>query len=268
MKVVFWSNTLQEAGTTSNMIAIALSIAIRTPYRILLMESQRGTHCLDDILIPCKNVCEIKEDYQYFQNSGVDYLLQMGSWGRMDEEVFRQSTESLIEGQAYYMPGTKKRGMELYEQQMKNQIESILTMAEKVNDITFIDCGGKSNALTVRMMELSDVIVVNVPQNYEFLNQFFQTHQKFSDKLIFLLGNYQKKGICSMETVQRIYRIPEQILGRVCYQPDFHFAYQKGKIVKYMQQIMTQKTGSRQEDFVKSINEAANLILGKAGIYV
>lgn len=265
MKIAFWSNFPGQAGTTSNMLSVALMTALRYRLKTLMLQGIYDIHQIDRAFEgKCRNDF-IKEERNYYPSKGMDYLIRKSRQNEINQSVIKQSAEQVMET-AYYIPASVKGSREIFERNMHQVVDASFEGMEEFADVVFIDAGNGSGEIAKKVLEKADLIVVNFNQNSFFMDQFFQERQEFIEKSIFLLSCYDSDSNYNVRNVQRIYRIEKDDLGVIPYNVGFQDAFCEGKVVKFLKGNYNCRKFDKNYYFIKEVQAASLMILRRAGI--
>lgn len=266
LKIAFWSNTPGQAGTTSNLVGVALTASIAYHYRTVIVQSQYGLYNLDSALMERGKDDLIREEFSYYYENGIDYLIKKSIMNGITPEDMRQGCVEIVRDSAYYIPATMKTGKEIYQENMRQHLRTIVEAADEFADLTFIDAGCGINDVSARIFEAADLIVVNFNQNCRAMDHFFQSYQNFSEKLVFLLGSYDSDSAYNVKNVKRLYRIESGSLGVVPYNVGFQDAFGEGKIVRFLKSNFNCRQHDRNYYFMRELKASSDMILKRAGL--
>ncbi|SCP95993.1 hypothetical protein SAMN05421730_100395 [Anaerobium acetethylicum] len=266
LKIAFWSNTPGQAGTTSNLVGVALMASMSYHYKTMILQSQYGLYNLDSALMDRGRDDLIREEFSYYYENGIDYLLRKSIISGITTDDVKQGCVEIVRDRAYYIPATIKNSREIYQENIKKHLQSILEAADEFADLTFIDAGCGVNEISARIFEAADMIVVNFNQNCRAMNQFFQSYQKFSEKLVFLIGSYDYNSTYNAKNVQRMYRIDRKNLGVIPYNVGFQDAFGEGKVVRFLKSNFNCREHDKNYYFIKELKASSNMILKRAGL--
>ena len=264
MKIVFWGGNASRTGTTSNMLLMALSTAQMYQYKTLLMQCRHSLRPMEDALTAGKHQNRIQEEYSYFHNMGMDYLIQKSKMGELDEETMEQVFVPVWKDRIFYVPSSEKINKEVFEKNLLFHIRTITSMADRSADFTYFDAGSSKGALTDKIMEEADLIVVTFPQNPEVLDLFFSERHLNQEKMFYLIGNYDYNSSYNVKNIRRIYRIPKTKIGVVPYNVRFQNACYQGKLTRFVKNSLRCKELDGNYYFVKEVLDSGRKILDAA----
>ncbi len=232
MKIAFWGGEM-ECGTTSNLMALGAYISSRGNCQVAMLQAEGKKQSIRNFFSG-KPTEFVKEKSNYYALEGLDYLLSVGKRRPLDKQLVKRNLETLGEGLFCLTAGN--RGLaELYPKETDGVLLQVIEQLEEVMDFTFIDCGRREDEWARELLRDADLVVVNLKQSTESFDRFFLHQVKLSKKCLYVIGNYQKESVYNRRNLERIYRIPENQLAVVPYNPEFQQALERGRLDKYMQ---------------------------------
>ena len=242
MKIVFWSEEA-ACGTTSNMIATASMIVARHNCRVAMLSAEKNAHDLAGNFSRPDSVT-VNEDCAYYALEGLDYLLMAGKYGNLTEHHLEEALQSVVDGKLFCIPQGKRMLCDFYPKETRNVLNQVIRLLDESMDFSFIDCGSERNDWTKEQMKQADLIVVNFSQTSQGLDHFFSEHADVSEKVVYLIGSYQKDAVYNKKNIHRIYRIAPEKLGVVPYNPEFEMACREGKFFHRVRAYRTDDPGA------------------------
>ena len=117
---------------------------------------------------------------------------------------------------------------------------------------------------TKEQMKQADLIVVNFSQTSQGLDHFFSEHADVSEKVVYLIGSYQKDAVYNKKNIHRIYRIAPEKLGVVPYNPEFEMACREGKLDRYIRGRRLLLPTDMRENFFTELEHTVQMILERS----
>ncbi|WP_438350945.1 chromosome partitioning protein ParA [Paenibacillus sp. FA6] len=205
-QVAFWSNRHGQTGNTANMIAVSMLIGIEYLTKILISHTHWEMSTLESTLLK-----ERKLHYgfnQNYTNIGMDALERLAKSNRLDPTNVKDYAIPILRDRLDLIVGTSKPYEEMYVA-VNGVLGSILNAAKSYYDISFIDVNsGTKNILTNSVLSTSDLVVVNLNQNINVLNEFFnETPDCLTDKkYLIVLGQYDGHSKYTAANIQRMFK--------------------------------------------------------------
>lgn len=259
MKLAFWGSE-RESGTTSNLMATASFIAYHGKFRVAMLQLERESRSLKE----CFSVREtelIKEKNDYFALEGLDYLMSVGKKRELTEKLVIENMEPLIENRLYCLSSGTRVLSDFYPEETNHIMQQIIALLNQHMDLTFIDCGNRTDDWTRQVMRKADLLVVNLRQTSVAFDEYFLQHVNLSSKVVYLVGNYQKESIYNKRNLQRIYRIPKERLAVVPFNQEFQLACEKGRLDKYMKGKRNLYATEKRRYFMRELAAAMQILL-------
>lgn len=267
MKITFWSPVHGQTKTTSNMIAIAIFSTILYEQNNMVMQTNFK---LNNLEIPLVGT-HTKVVGEYFNGDiGLDALARSIKSEPLNKEVIHNCSISMLNQGLNLLPGTTKLNREHYEDKLIPVLSSIINSIEKNYDIVFIDTNsGLSDEITKRVIDMSDIIVVNLCQNKMVLEEYFKENPlgNYDNKLFYLLGSYDKESKYSIRNIKRIYKeYIKNNIAAIPYNTKYMDSLSSGKTISYMENCLEQSKLDDNKYFTACITEASKKILSIAGM--
>ncbi|MBD8045842.1 AAA family ATPase [Clostridium faecium] len=232
MKIAFWSNYHGQAGVTSNAIAIAVNLAMKYNVRVLLAHTQYVQSNMENAFL------SIEERNLNDLDIGIDAIERVARSKDLNEENFASFTKSLIKNRLDLLEGSYQNRYELFEK-INDTVTDILYYANKAYDFVFIDLNsGFNNSITNKVLEQSDIIIVNLSQNEKVIKDYFEKDKKELEritgnkKIILNIGNYDFNSKCSKKYINKAYKYNDEIFCTP-YIADFKDAINNHKVIDY-----------------------------------
>lgn len=269
MKIVYWSPMHGQAGSTSNMLATALIAGIQYRKSCLLMHTHFNLNNLEAPLVGsnAKNVDSIG----YFQDVGMDALVRSFKAARLGKEDLENCCIAIPNTKISLLPGTSKSNQASFEHEMDLVILNLLRTMEELVDIVFIDVCSGNHPLSFKIIEDSDVIVVNLSQNTGVMEAYFTDYQNLlQQKVFYLVGNYDDNSKYNINNMRRHYRKFMKISnsGIIPYNTAFHDALCDGRVSEFVKDNLRCSKEDENQCFVAEARHVASKICKLAGIEI
>ncbi|MCX7920454.1 MAG: hypothetical protein N3B21_00305 [Clostridia bacterium] len=262
MRIAFWSNVHGQTATTSNMVAVALMTALEYRLKVLITHNHFEKSTVETSLVDRKYV---KYELMDLANSGIDALARFIKSNKLDKENISNYTTTLLKNKLDLLMGTSKTNKELYVNDLNNVIDLILESAKEFYDIVFIDVSSGNNELSSKILQHSEIIVVNLNQNINVLDDFFDNHKDMVDKSVFLIGKYNADSRINKKNIMRRYGIKKNI-AVIPYNIEFSDACSEGRAIDLFMRNLAVKKDDLNYMFIEEVRNAVKLILSHAGI--
>lgn len=235
MKIVYWSPVHGQAGTTSNMLISALIAGILYKKKCLLMHTHFMLNNLEAPLVGsnAKNA----GSSGYFQDVGLDALIRSFKAGKLTKEDLENCCISIPNTKVSLLPGTSKSNQVSFEYEMDMVIRKLLRAMEELVDIVFIDVCSGNHPLSHKILESSDVIVINLSQNTGLMESCLSSYPNLIKKKVFyLIGCYDGNSKYNISNIRRHYRryIKNGNSGVIPYNTSFRDALCDGRVAEFV----------------------------------
>lgn len=260
MKIAFWSEE-DGCGTTSGMAAIASVCAEAWNKRIILFQSGNQEGDLSRRLGTGKS----KNNSEAFTQDSWEELCWLAKRGKLTKAVLLSYLVSSARGRIYYLPQGEYKKQDSYPKQDQIGIGTVLSFAEQMSGMAFIDCGSGKDQLSEYLLSQADVVVVTISQERQNLDAYFQRRHAFRGKVIYLVSPYYEESLYNRKNISRLYRIGEEELAVIPYHPVFRHMSERGKIERFVRRQVRTAALEGQYDFSKELMHTAELVLRAAG---
>lgn len=264
-QIAFWGSVHGQVGSTSNIIAAATLIGIEYATRILVGQTQKSLSTLESAYSVLTTGLERAS---YFTDTGIDALERLARSNRLMPEMISDYTIPIINERLDLLMGTSKPTEPLYER-MKDVITTIFNCADQYYDAVLLDTNsGNKNSLTNKLLESSDLIVVNLSQNMTLLERFF-SKQDWPDALnhkpyMIVLGQYDPNSKYTAMNIARRFEYKEPIYT-IPYCTDYKDACNDRRVLEF---FIRQRNVTRKHEnyfFMQEIRRFVNALMTKVG---
>ncbi len=262
MKIAFWSPVPGQAGTTGNMLAVAVMSSMILKKNTLLLHNHFGDKSLEKAVLGKDTGTEL------FENIGLDSLIRNIKISELSHDIIHNSSLSLYNNRLHILPGTTKENRHLYETELSLTLPAILRSADKFYDMVFLDMVSGYEENSKKYREECDLIVVNLTQNRNMINDYFLKYHLPEEKTIYLIGKYNPNSRYNLTNLERCFHMLKNKTGIIPYNVEFMDAAIDGKIMNYFIKTIINGKGEANLYFIKKVKKAAALIfdrLVKAG---
>ena len=255
MKVMFWSPVHGQAKQSSNLLAIALMLAMQKKKRILMTQTQFCMNDLEDVIVGRTNAKEIRE--QFYQDMGVDALNRCIKRKRLEKSDLVNCCVQVMENpDLMLLPGAKAGSYEIHCESLRETIIYLLCEAERYFDYVLVDTNPGSDIISRLLLEGADVIVVNLSQNIGMLNFFFENYPSVlkKKKVFYLFGAYLSDSCYSLQNLRLRYKeIKRANSGVIPMNVRFMDAVSGGRIVDYFESSIESEAGDSNYGFMQEV---------------
>ena len=260
MVVAFYSPMHGQAGTSCNLVSIALLLALKYHKKLFLMESHFGKNALESMLVKRPNEVEVS----YLEDFGIDVLTRSKSLTDLKEEQLLNASFSFLKNQIHLLPGTKQVNREIFEQSIQQTIIDVIEVADEYHDMVFIDVNANQDELTNQILERADLVVVNLSQNPFMIQQYKK--RKEIDKIIYLIGNYDKLSHFNLKNLSYLFPfLSKKNTVPICYDVSLRDAVYDATVISFMRKQLNKEIKKGKKPYIKGVLKACDLILRKEG---
>jgi cellulose biosynthesis protein BcsQ len=262
LKIVFWSNVHGQAGTTSNMLAIAILCALQYKLKNIVTQTHFNLNSLAAALVTDSE----QFHREYLMEVGIDALTRSIKSAPLDCDIIENSTISFMKKRLTLLPGTAKMNREIYEIDTLRAITGILRAVELYYDIVFVDTNSGKNELTNKILEDADLIVVNLSQNKNMIEEFKLNYKFPTKKVFYIFGNYDSNSRYNVKNIFKSYGfIKSKNTAVIPYNTEYMDALSDGQVLQYMLKNIDSEKDDSNGHFIKEVKEAASKLMKYAG---
>lgn len=265
MNIAFWSEE-DGCGTTSGMAAIASVCSNAWKMKTILMQSINQKGDLRKKLEASPLGDAVFEDDPYYAFGGLDYLLWQEKNKRLNEAMVERTMVPIGKRGLHYLPSGEGKwrfgGFDAKGQ--KEAMRRIIELAERLSDLTFIDCGSRRDEWSDYLLLQADVVVVNFSQERMALDAYLNNSHGFRGKSVYLINRYSQESIYNKANLGRIYR-PQEDIAVIPHNPYFCHAGDKGRLERFIHRHIRGGIFDQQFYFMQELLHTAAVILRAVG---
>lgn len=214
--ITFVNNGEEETGKTMSLVAIATHMAIDYNNRILIISTTNKEDKIKDCYFEEKQTKKIRfgifgENKTTIENeSGIEGIAKMVRSNRLTPEVITNYTKVVFKDRLEVILGTEK-------QEITEEYIDLISIASRYYDKVFVDLDDNlSKEIRQRILEISDLVIVNTSQNYRSIKKLKKAKQESellkSPKTLILIGRYDKYSKYNSKNVTRFLEEKNQVL--------------------------------------------------------
>lgn len=265
--ISFWSDGEKETGKTSSIAAIATYLSINSNYKTLLFNTEYNDSSLENCFWEQK---KNKRNMEFMLKDRAD--IAAGTSGvakavlsnKTSPEIVKNYTKTIFKNRLEILT-EPKISQEDYETQRATYRE-IARMSNRYYNLVFVDITGSLEDNIIRnMLEISDIIVVNLPQNLKKINEYYelkQTEPLFDKyKTVVLIGKCDRQSKYNAKNIARYMNIKD--LYPVPYTTQFLEATNEGKVDEYFMKYRVKSHPDENTYFVEEIKNISTRLLEK-----
>ena len=260
MKVAFWSNIRKKGGVSTNMVCIAAVSAIAGIGRSVLLENHYNVNNLNGMLLSQEKIAMLHETGQYYNKYGIEYILKRLYTGTASEQLIRKASIPLLYSSIYYLPQSYIVNREVFDYEFELAHKDLFQSLESISDMVFIDTESRGNASSVQILEEADLVVVNIDQDKEDWDDYFENYASMLEKSVFLIGRYEKENPFNLELIQRQYHIPRGKMAVITYNIDLHIAANEGRMIPFLNRNYLKSSRAENEYLMGEVKRAVIML--------
>lgn len=264
MNIAFWSGVSGKCATSGNMLAVGTMASLVYSLKTLFVQYDYYSKPIEEIFEGKCNDNIIKDEISYYQNEGIDEILNKHRIATVSDQMVYGHIKNIKNTDIYYLPSSKKVRNGLDDESTNYLTKELPHILEKVSDVSFIDNLNGKLRLSRKMLDESDVIVINLCQGINDLS-YILSNEKLRDKAVFLIGKYDSESNENIITIRKKYNIPKERIAVIPYNIHFHDAIIAGKVVEFISKSMYSRRSDGNFEFINELYKATNMILQKAG---
>lgn len=265
--ISFWSDGEKETGKTSSIAAIATYLSINSNYKTLLFNTEYNDTSLENCFWEQK---KNKRNMEFMLKDRAD--IAAGTSGvakavlsnKTSPEIVKNYTKTIFKNRLEILT-EPKISHEDYETQ-RTTYKEIAKISNRYYNLVFVDITGSlEDNITRSILETSDIIVVNLPQNLKKINEYYelkQTEHLFDKyKTVVLIGKCDRQSKYNAKNVSRYMNIKD--LYPVPYTTQFLEATNEGKVDEYFMKYRAKSHPDENTYFVEEIKNISTRLLEK-----
>lgn len=260
MKVAFWSNGRGRSCVTSNLACLSVLSVLGCPNeRTIIFENHRNIINLGSTLFDYYSDREIRENYQYHVDCGLDRVLRMLEQGKeMTEEHLYCLAKDYLGKRLFYLP-TEEKSAENLEYYLEREAVRAMFCMEQHSDMVLVDTTAAPLASSRRILQQTDMVVVNLSQNQQMLDHFFRNYKSIQKRAFYLIGNYDTNSELTRDEIMKRYHIPASRMGVIPHNANFSDAISNGRLIPFILKNYQCDSDNENYEFMVSAKEAVEL---------
>lgn len=237
--IVSWA-PLHGQAQTSNIHALGFTIGSYHRKSVLMMQTHfTGNNMEAPLVGENVNRSQTKEN-GLFLDIGLDAAVTFSMMNQLDKDRLESCCITFGTNKVSLMPGTKIRNKETFDRDIGQKVGHVIYDAEKYVDIVLVDANSGDDALSFKLMEQADLIIINLTQRKHVIERFLKDYgERFSNnkKVFYLFGDYDDNSACNINNLRRKY---SAFLGSG-----------NSGVIPYCTKYLDAQNESRVEDFMK-----------------
>lgn len=207
----FWSGSNKETGQTLSIASVAVEMALKHNYKILLIDATFD----DDTMERCFFTVDKKNDVVKKLNkgkldisSGIEGLLSAVASNKTTPEIIKNFTRVIFKDRLDILCGLKTKSPEEFTKALIHY-NDLVKQANKYYDMVFIDMEKTLRYETTKLLlEVSDIIVYDITNNQKQRDEYLEYLEKYpeilkKEKIIPLLSNSDENTVYNSRNITR-----------------------------------------------------------------
>ncbi|MRN53053.1 hypothetical protein [Paenibacillus monticola] len=259
--VAFWGPAHGQGRTTSNMAAIATTIALDNHIRVLMTHTHLEQGALEYVFAQTRPPAQSTRT-----SGGMDAIERLVQCGMLTPEGIRDHAESILKDRLEMLGGsTSKEG-----QATKLLLPHIFKDYRRFYDLMFVDISSEDNLEVISLvMEQADLVVVNLNQNRVNLDSYFSKNNTVpipaGKPVLYCLGSYESSSRLNKDRIIKQYDLKKKEIGYIPHHIRYMDAQNEQQIVQFMLKAREAKSRflefSEDEYFTGAVRHMGQLIL-------
>lgn len=255
--VACWSNVHGQPRTTSNMIAVATTIALEYGKRCIVAQTHFNLNNLESYLIGNR---EFNKDL--ITDSGLDGLARSIKLQPLDGETIDNYSVSLINNKLMLLPGTTSENRKVFKDDMGKTISIILKEISKHHDLVFVDLNSGEDEVSKLVLAKADIVIVNLCQNKSVLDNYVTSGLRDDKKMMYLIGSYDKESSYNLKNLKFLYKpLSMKVMSTIPYNTEFMDAQSDGSVLKFLRKNIAAKKEGSNTYFMNCVKDAAGKLM-------
>ena len=138
--------------------------------------------------------------------------------------------------------------------------KDLFAVLENISDMVFIDTESKGNASSVQILEEADIVVVNIDQDREAWEDYFDNYASLLEKSVFLVGRYEKENPFHCHRIMKEYQIPQGKIGVIPYNVDLQIAAAEGRIIPFLNRNYLRSSRAENDYFMGELKNSVIML--------
>lgn len=233
MQIALWSSVHGQTATTANTVAISVVAALLYNYKTLVTHTHFNKNTLEATLL---DKSYLKNDLVDLTDTGIDAITRNFKLSRTDPDMIMNYTTTIIKNKLDLLIGTQTPNREIYFYGMEENIQKIIGAVEKSYQLSFVDLSSGISELSQKLMDGSELVIVNLCQNLHILDDFFESKENeeyFSKRnCVYVISRYDTNSRLNLKSIKKRYGIKKDLFC-IPYCVEFSDALGLGKTVEF-----------------------------------
>lgn len=270
--VAFWSEEEKETGQTMSMVALSTYMAIEHSYKILNINTSFKDDTLDASYFDLEKQTNLVKTIantdvsQIGLESGIEGLVKIINSNKTSNNIISSYAKVVFNNRLDVLCAAKTHDYEEYREVCMTYPE-IIQIAKRDYDIVFVDISKRMpEELRNRILEMSDVIIVNITQRLQTIDSFMKLREEnpfFKKNNVLLnIGRYDKFSKYNVKNVTRYVREKKDIYA-IPYNTLFFEVCAEGKAAEFFLRLRKVDSEDRNYVFMEEIGRLTKDLIYK-----
>lgn len=221
--ITFVNNIEEETGKTMSLVAIATHMAIDYNNKILVISTTNKEDKMRNCYFEDKKVKKMRlgifgENKSTIDNeSGIEGIAKIARSNKLTPEIITNYTKVVFKDRLEILFGANKKQDDEDKKVIDEEYADLINIASMYYDKVFVDLDDNISETTrEKIIDRSDLVIVNTTQNYSSLKKLKQKKEKSellkSPKTLILMGKYDKFSKYNSKNVSRYLEEKNQVL--------------------------------------------------------
>ncbi len=223
--ITFVNNIKEETGKSMSLVAIATYMAIEYNNKVLVVSTTNNQDKIKSCFFEDKQVKRIhfgifgENKSTVDTESGIESIAKIIRSNRLTPEMITNYTKVVFKDRLEILLGAEKKEKQNEDEkiQINEEYVNLLATATSYYDKIFVDLDGNiTEDVKQKIINMSDLVIVNSSQNYRSLQKLKENKQKSEllnlPKTLFLIGRYDKHSKYNSKNITRYLEEKNQVL--------------------------------------------------------
>ena len=224
--ITFVNNRNEETGKTMSLVAIATHMAINNNNRILIISTTNKEDKMRNCYFEEQQVKKIRlglfgENRSTIESeSGIEGIAKIARSNKLTPEMITNYTRVVFKDrlEVIFGPEQKEKNKDgIEDKEIEKEYIELINVANIYYDKIFIDLDNNlSEETRQRIIEISDLIILNTSQNFSSLKKLKENKENNellkSPKTLILIGKYDKYSKYNSKNITRYLEEKNQVL--------------------------------------------------------
>lgn len=263
--ISFWSNSKEETGKSSAIVAIATLLGVKHNYKILVLDTKYNNYFYEDCYWQEDKTIKLIKNSSTKTNiaSGISGLSKAILSNKTSPEIVTNYTRIVFKDRLEILTDTEIEPEE-YETN-KKVFKDIAKIANRYYDFVFVDIDKNLDEdLKNSILEVSDLVIVSLSQRMRTINNYLQLKEEnyiFREKPIMpILSRYDKKSKYTAKNVARYIKEKRGVCA-IPYNTLFFEACGEGKVAEYFIKFRNVNPKDKNALFIKQVEDTIEHII-------